>query len=75
MGFTYNRKRAIAGVWFVFAAMFAMMFGFHFYWSAQSLKLNPFGETADHGQLGCVIALGRCAAARGWLDANSTGDR
>lgn len=36
MGFTYDRKKAIPGVWLIFAAMFAMMSGFHFYWSAQS---------------------------------------
>jgi hypothetical protein len=38
-------------------------------------ELNPLGETVNYGQLGCVIALGCCAAAQGWLDSNSTGDR
>jgi len=28
-------------------------------------ELNPLGETANHGQLGCVTAPGCCAAARG----------
>ena len=38
-------------------------------------ELNPLGETVNYGQLGCVIALGCCAATQGWLDSNSTGDR
>ncbi len=38
-------------------------------------ELNPLGETTNHGQLGCVIAPGCCAAARGWFDSNSIGDR
>ncbi len=37
--------------------------------------LNPFGETANHGQLGCAPAPGCCAAARGWNNSNSIGDR
>ena len=37
--------------------------------------LNPFAETANHGQLGCVPAPGCCAAARSWNDSNSIGDK
>jgi len=37
-------------------------------------ELNPLGETVNYGQLGCVGALGCCAAAQGRLDSNSTGD-
>ncbi len=38
-------------------------------------ELNPLGETVNYGQLGCVMAPGYCAAARGWLDSNSNGDK
>ncbi len=37
--------------------------------------LNPLGETVNYGQLGCVVALGCCAAAQGSLDSNSIGDK
>jgi len=48
-----------------------------FGWVGRSddVELNPLGERVNYGQLGCVSALGCCAAAQGSLDSNSTGDR